>query len=213
LDSTPPHQPTRISRWTWLNIALLILLAPPAVFVGRIHYQQYQLQRKRAELMALYRHGPSHFPVSATGRSGVEQPVYDGQVVLLRKGDAFGAFVPLKQSGHGGGTIEFEWYYRTDASGELDEGSPAVHSGRGIVSGSSPDAVFGPFTLQWSYSTAGWGWLYYDRGSRETVQPDDLRICLTERRSLWGLDAASAHWTYKASRTDSGIAGDFQIAR
>lgn len=135
--------------------------------------------------------------------TAIPERVSDGTVVLVRKGHIYGAFILLNQMVDPERT-EFLWYYRTDGQGNLGEGPPTVHSGRGRAG----PIKFGPFEVSWSGAEDGKGWLYYWKLPGQEVGPHDLRICVTEHTDVEDLDASAPEWLFKGSPTDPGIRGD-----
>ena len=93
--------------------------------------------------------------------------VPDDFVILVRRGNTFGCFIPRNQYKKGE-SVEYDWYYRTDGLGRFRSDDPQVQSGHGFagpyVSGSGQSVViaFGPFKIPWSGSGAGRGFVYYD---------------------------------------------------
>ena len=65
--------------------------------------------------MQLHRYATKQLGSSPAGwRKAVEDhPIADGFVILVRKGDVFGAFIPQKQW-EKQETAQFKWYFRTD---------------------------------------------------------------------------------------------------
>ena len=139
----------------------------------------------------------------------------DDFVILVRRGDTFGCFIPRNQFKKGE-SVEYEWYYRTDGLGRFSANDPQVQSGRGFAgpyisgSGQSLHITFGPFSIPWSGNGAGWGFVYFDYNPvpADRSAPDVLRICSTDIKSLNLIDARDAHWLYKSHRGDPGLPGD-----
>lgn len=145
-------------------------------------------------------------------RSAVQPPVRDGQTVLLRKGRAYGRLI-IKQQRMDPETISYEWFYRTDGNGLLSSGQHSVRSGKSTALYKDPSAPyarikFGPFSVGWSGRSDGEGYLYYDRFSGEQLHKDDLLICVVPTANKLVVDASDRRLNYRASPTDSGIAGN-----
>lgn len=70
-----------------------------------------------------------HSPGAAVLRR-TSGPVPDGVIVLLRKGDAYGAIIPVSQTINPE-QIKYEWYYRTDGKSHLGDSVPSVKQGTG----------------------------------------------------------------------------------
>lgn len=125
--------------------------------------------------------------------------VEDGQVVLVRKGKAWGGYQLFDQkartAGKAGDTARVRWAYRDDGNSELF--GEEVVTGELAVEGW--DIKFGPFSLRWS---AG-GYVYYPDPKGE-MQGDRERqfVAITDLKSFDGLDAADEKWDYRAAFVD-----------
>jgi hypothetical protein len=141
------------------------------------------------------------------------RPVPDNFVILVRRGDVFGCFIPRKQ-GQKGESLEYDWYFRTDGQGRFAKGDLNVQSGHAFagpyVSGGGLVRVkFGPFDFEWSGHGTGWGYLYYDEGAvNQSVAADHQRVCATNVKTVEYLDAREAQWLYKAYVEDAGVPGN-----
>lgn len=199
-----------INRWTLLILLLLLVFGAGIVTVAPKLWQLYQRDRQRQELMDLST-TTSH--VIGGASTGVEEPVWDGQVILVRKGNRFGVFIPLAQE-MGPETLTYQWYC-FDGSGKFDLDNPQTETGIRTVGATRPGprvVEFDAFKFEWSGSGEGWGWIYYDRIPSEATQPGDLRFCLTELEHLDGLNPRDPEFIYKASASDPGIPGDQEIS-
>jgi hypothetical protein len=133
--------------------------------------------------------------------------IHEDEVLLLRQGNAFGAFIPRVQNRRGE-VVEYNWYYRTDGKGTLDPSDPAVQHGNAV--GTRPttgiNVKFGPFTLQWSGCDKGWGWIYYhpSGASDPNVKPT-RHFCLAGDANLDDIDAASPRHIYLSAAPESKL--------
>lgn len=198
-------------------IAQLAIVVRPRLIRFVEGRQHATLQKTRESLVLKWRneHVRTGFPVDSVDNS---RQVPDGFVILVRRGNTFGCFIPRNKR-RKDESLEYDWYYRTDGIGKFSADDPDVHHehsfagpyrrGQGLVS-----VNFGPFKIEWSSDDQGWGWLYYDgyRG-RETIAADDLRICSTDCKSIELIDARSAEWIYKAYVRDPGLAGNVDSLR
>ncbi|WP_425395752.1 hypothetical protein [Aeoliella sp.] len=213
-----------------LRFRLRTLLVCVAVIAVLIPVSQYSWRR-----YVTYRDARDYAALQATKEDFVEQqrkmqaeqesvsfgiddsrPIPDGFVVLVRKGDVFGCFVPLEQ-GVKGESLKYKWYYRTDGSGVLDPSSSAVETGESFVGpyqtgGESLKVAFGPFSMGWSGHEQGWGYLYYDPQSLdEDRTTPTVAICATDQRVVDYLDARDSRWIYKHHPDDAGVAGNVDL--
>ncbi len=139
-----------------------------------------------------YTHGAHHWEDGI--HRAVINPVRDGIVVLVHKNSNYGAFILDKQDVNPEET-SYTWYYGIDGKGTFDKKLSTVKSG----SGSGAQINFGPFNIEWSGHTKGSGWLYYSKNDGEQKKSQDLYICVTEHKTLEGIDATSPKWIYKSS--------------
>jgi hypothetical protein len=139
----------------------------------------------------------------------------DGFVILVRRGNTFGCFIPRNQNKKGE-SVEYDWYFRTDGRGRFDPEDPQVNSGHSFAGpyvpgiGHSVVIEFGPFSIPWSGHAPGWGYVYYDYNPDppDRTAPDVLRISSTDIKSLDLINARDRRWIYKSHRTDVGLRGN-----
>lgn len=208
-------------RTLLIAVALIAVLIP----VTRYCWRQYVAYRDAHEYAALQATKLDFVEQQRKMREesdstsyGIDEgrPIPDGFVVLVRKGDVFGCFVPIEQ-GVKGESLKYKWYYRTDGSGVLDPNSPAVESGESFVGpyqtgGESLYVTFGPFSVSWSGHGQGWGFLYYDyQALDEDRTTPTVAICATNQRVVDYLDARDSQWIYKRYPGDTGVAGDVDL--
>ncbi|MHB1001572.1 MAG: hypothetical protein ACYC27_20215 [Armatimonadota bacterium] len=137
-------------------------------------------------------------------RSAIESPVNNGDIVLVKKGNIYGAFIPGNQEMEPE-TLDYDWYYRTDGKGTFrsSESSEFKHG-----NGKGAPIKFGAFTIGWSGNMKGKGFIYYKHENGGRVSPDDIRICVTGETDIEKIDAADGRWLYRASTTDRGVKGN-----
>ena len=171
-----------------VGLVLFVLAGPLSLAVWNLtltflEYRELRLYGLKVNAKAM---APSD-PSVATG------PIPDGVIVLVRKGDNVGAFVPTAQTLNPE-QINYEWYYRTDGKPRLDVADPAVSSGRATAAWQSGQPLarvqFGPFSIKWSGSDNGWGWLYYD------VADDPQQLCVTGRQTFVGVNPSDPKWVF-----------------
>jgi hypothetical protein len=126
-----------------------------------------------------------------------DKPVPNNVVVLVHESGQYGAFI-LRQQSISPERAEYDWWYRTDGGSLFDTNDSIVMSGHG----STPKIHFGTFNLSWSGHDNKSGWLMYKHAAGDVVAPQDLHLCITERDSVQGLDAALPDWKYKATPVD-----------
>jgi hypothetical protein len=141
--------------------------------------------------------------------NATQDAVRDGAVVLVKKGNCYGAFIPRGQHVRPEG-LAFGWYYRTDGKGVFTAmASTAVRSGRGsgiVVKGEVGQFIrFGPFSVPWSAHGDGEGYLYYQHYEGEKVAPGDQMLCVTNETDIAKIDATDPKWVYKGAPTDPGM--------
>lgn len=125
----------------------------------------------------------------------------DGTLVLVKQGDVYGAFILRKQR-RSPAKVVYQWWYRDDGRGDLDDGSAAVVSGEDVCDlEENPSATisFGPFRVEWSENKFGRGFIYYKYKPGESVPPSDLRMRVTNKIRIDGIDAADPQWQYKGT--------------
>ena len=149
--------------------------------------------------------------------------VANGQLVLLRKNDTYGAFMltgqgTTKQRIRWRGILpqiykdssqrraQFIWRFGTDPNGGFDTRSSEVEWSddpkRVWDKGGEWMIAFGPFALEWSNCTKDKGWIYYTRAAIHTLREDDLAICVTNLRSFDGVNPRDPNWLYRRSTVD-----------
>ncbi len=133
----------------------------------------------------------------------VEDRVADGEIVLVKKGIVYGAFIVWNKSvGHDPGTeeVEYKWWYRVDGKGTFTEAeSRSFRSGTG--KGRST-IEFGPFSIMWSSRGPGQSSIYYDHFAGDMISRKSLRICVTNETNIETINATDEKWVYKASPID-----------
>ena len=82
----------------------------------------------------------------------------------------------------------------------MDSEDPDVRTGHG----EGGRIQFGPFDISWSGHQNGEGFIYYKHIAGDKVEPSDLHICVTDKRTLDGIDASAKEWIYKGSPSDEG---------
>jgi hypothetical protein len=174
-----------------LLAVLIIAFAVQGTRVGLDYFHE----KKRGELARL-----------GTGRAFL---IHEGEVLLLREGNAFGAFIPKSQR-RAAEVVEYYWYYRTDGKGTFDAKDPAVKHGTGISTQPTTDinVKFGPFAFQWSGCDPGWGWVYYRPSETNATAGSTSRFCLVRGAALSDIDASSPRRIYVGHGEDPGIRGD-----
>lgn len=193
--------------------ALLLAVVLVAVFVqlGQLGWRQfvrYQEAHEYATKQATKKWSGSDASLAIDDSRGVP----DDFVILVRRGNEFGCFIPRNQYKKGE-SLEYDWYYRTDGLGRFDPDDPKVRSGHSFagpyVQGSGGVVIkFGRFEIPWSGNGPGWGFVYFDYNPPDRKSPDILRICATDVKSLDYLDARQKKWIYKAFPGDEGISGN-----
>ena len=127
----------------------------------------------------------------------IPDPVPDGNVVLVRGYGKYGAFILYNQL-----TVpeqaEYEWWYQSNGSGKLDKSLKTVSTGRGIT----PKIKFMDFEISWSGNTKGQGWIYYKHSPGDKTSQDGLHFCITNLKSVQGINLADSKWEYKATPAD-----------
>lgn len=220
----------RFSLRALFGVVLLIGVAIP---LGQWAWRRCVLYRDARQYAALQsaKNWGHYRSLAADSSDGSDSHSVDGgrgipddYVILVRRGQTFGCFIPRQQF-KAGESARFDWYYREDGGGKLDPSDSNVKSGRGFSgayvpgSGQSPIVKFGPFAIEWSGNGPGWGFLYHqepggqESGSRgqEPVsagRADVLRICTTDVKDVRLIDARDPRWFYKSTANDPGLAGD-----
>lgn len=128
----------------------------------------------------------------------------DGSLVLVKQDNIYGAFI-LKEQTIIPEKVNYQWWYRKDGIGRLDENSPEVISGIGeydVKKNPRTKISFGPFLVGWSGSAKGIGFIYYELNSGGKPLPSTTLISVTDKTSIKGVDAADPKWHYGASPSD-----------
>ena len=122
-------------------------------------------------------------------------PIGCGVVVLARRGDHYGAFI-LRAQSVSPPNSSYDWWYRSDGHGRLTPGDPGVHAGQG----NGTTIAFGPFQIGWAPAGEGMGRLLYSWDLRQPPflagAESGLAFCVTDERTVHGVDAAADHWAY-----------------
>lgn len=129
--------------------------------------------------------------------SAYPDPIADGRVVLVRENGKYGAFI-LHNQGVEPEKAEYEWWHQSDGSGNLNKSLKTVSFGRGVT----PRISFMDIDISWSGRTVGEGWIYYKHSPADNVNRDELHICITELKSVDGINAADPKWHYKSTPVD-----------
>lgn len=128
----------------------------------------------------------------------IPQFIKDGEVVLVRKGKAYGGFILKNQQPSKGAA--FEWIYRED--GISDFSRRGAIKGTDVIKGDPGLISFGPFSVRWSYRTEGESYLYYpDPKLNPRGIPNRLFIAVTHEKDF-NLNAADSKWNYKAAHIE-----------
>jgi hypothetical protein len=155
-------------------------------------------------------------------RLDVRDRIADGQVVLLRKGSAVGAFTLEDQVwDDNADSARYEWAWRDGGSGALRGEGVARGSGRVERSPRGHAFVtFGPFSVEWSVRKrctrpigvpARVGGMSADTSTRfcysgqlHYVTPPEGAIAVTNETRLDRVDPDDSTWVYRRSRVDLG---------
>ena len=121
-----------------------------------------------------------------------DRTIADGQLVLVRRKEAYGGFIIDRRLGNPD-RVEITWWYRIDGDGHL--GHSGVHTG--TASCLFPQNIeFGPFKLVWSPTTDGTT-VGYGIGPGLNRLDRELAICATDLGGVEDVDAASPQWQYR----------------
>ena len=212
-DHPPPHVLT--PRYSLRSLLIAVTIAAVLVQIGPFAWRRFLGLREAGQNANLQ--AAKTWPSSSLKSYVIDEGrgVPDDFVVLVRRGDTFGCFIPRNQNQRGE-SAEYEWYYRTDGQGRFAPSDPQVKSGHGLTgpyisgSGKSLNITFGPFEIPWSGHGPGWGFVYFDYNPvpPDRSAPDVLRICSTNIKSLHLLDARDPRWLYKPHRQDVGLHGN-----
>lgn len=123
-----------------------------------------------------------------------EDPVKDGQIVMVRRGNELGAFT-LSNQRHKPDLTDYSWYYRSDGKGYLSDDDPAVTTG--FVSNATA-VSFMSFSVDWSYNTRGKGWVYFSALPTDLKSKTDYEMCVTTETNISTIDGFHRRWKYRA---------------
>ena len=124
--------------------------------------------------------------------------VKDGQLLLLRKGNAIAALSFTRQQHGNPDVAEFNWVYRDDGGTLLDPALPEVQSGHSTTVQSRVEIK--SLHMGWSYASSGRGYVYYDFFPRGQSLGDAWAISVTDLQFKdLPLDAKAQglHWQQK----------------
>jgi hypothetical protein len=125
-------------------------------------------------------------------------PVADGTLVLVRKGKAVGAFIPLAQWMRPE-SVHFRYWFRADGQSVLVPDAAEVDSGEATYDATIDPTgrmTFGPFAIRWSGASDGEGFIYYDYGHPDAVPEDGLQICITSLTNMQPIDVSNDSWAF-----------------
>ena len=156
----------------------------------------------RSETTVLYQ-SPLHEGCEHQWRPGAitvhPEPLADGTVVLVKRGETVGAFLLVRQTA-GPARAMYRWWYGPEFRGRLDTGSPEIVSGYGHSKGEA--IAFGPFSVEWSAKSDGLGYVYYPQHAGSHASPSDTLVCVTDLTGIEGVDALDPKWHYKRTPVD-----------
>ena len=208
----------RVPRYSLRVLLVCVALTAVLVQLGQLGWHRALLYREARQYSTLQ--AAKKWPIASLQSFVIDEGrgVPDDFVILVRQANTFGCFVPRNQVKKGE-SVEYDWYYRTDGLGRFDTSDPQVQSGHGFAgpyvsgSGQSVMITFGPFTIPWSGSDRGWGFIYYDYNPDppDRSAPDVLRICSTDLKSLNLISARDGRWTYKSHSKDPGLPGNQHV--
>ncbi len=139
---------------------------------------------------------------------GTEVPIVDKNIVLLKKGKAYGALIFNNQNSDNNGSLyDCTFYYREDGQGTFSKKDVNTHWKEFKLPLEYKNNLlsFGPFNIRYYPSIRGTGAIIYNYHSRvpiKEIKPDALRICITEERDISKIDATNKKWNYLASPVD-----------
>ncbi len=119
--------------------------------------------------------------------------VSDGQILLLRHRDMYGAVQPIEQRTGPKEYIEYTSWFLPDGSSDFNQpGVVQSHSGRARAPevGDSVDVEqlqIGPMRLTWSGATAGTGYVYFDR---PPAQSSGYFVAVVDETDISQVDAS-----------------------
>jgi len=137
--------------------------------------------------------------------SAVKPPVKSGQVVLVRKGGVYGAFILTSQTMNPE-TAYYLWRYGTDKNGAFStDDSNVTFSDEPMEiqrRHGSYMIEFGPFEIEWSGTSGGKGFLYYPKSAIQKLSKNDVGICVTDLTSLDDVRPRDRKWHYKSNAVE-----------
>lgn len=212
-EQTKPHRPLRfnlVPRFRLRTLLFGVLLASVLIRAGQWAWPRYLQFRAGREYVALQatkdsevlanheflKRGRLEHPGMISRASDRSRPVPDNFVVLVRRGNVYGCFIPRNQH-KSSEALEYDWFYRTDGQGHFNTSDPNVKSGHSstgpYIRGDLVQIKFGPFAVEWSGGGPGWGYLYHDLNDSAKGR---LEICSTNLKTIELLDAADSRWGY-----------------
>lgn len=128
-----------------------------------------------------------------------QPPIPTGVVILVRQDGRYGAFVMRRQI-PSPERVEYAWWLCADGASDFRASQNLVTSeGEAFVNGRMLAPIrFGPFSVGWSSSEPGAGFLYYRHVPCEDVASTDLHFCVTTEHSIENIDASDPKWDYRA---------------
>jgi hypothetical protein len=107
----------------------VVLLIGVAIPVGQRAWRRYVLYRDARQYAAM--RSARNWQLGSPGSSiDGGRGIPEDYVILVRRGNTFGCFIPRKQMQRGE-SIEYDWYYREGGGGKFDLGDPSVKAVRG----------------------------------------------------------------------------------
>ena len=123
-----------------------------------------------------------------------ESTVKDGQVVLVRSGKQYGAFLIRNQRiAAGVEQMDYMWFYRFDGLGTFRTNDAAVSFG---IQSNAQQISFGPFQVPWSVHSNGCGFAYYSLLPNQKGTPA-YELCPTTEQEVQGIDARAPLWRFR----------------
>ena len=109
--------------------------------------------------------------------------VMDGNVVLVRKGGEYAAFVLTEQGDDD--RVSYHWYMLPTGKNVFSESDRSLKSGK--VS-KARRIKFGDFDVEWSIARPGEGYVYYGVLPTEKNREQPFELLVTDLTSVEGLD-------------------------
>ena len=175
-------------------------------------YQCYSICGSKLELSSLKNKVPQNFFFKGknynncihiwqeiqSGSLGHPEPISDGTIILVKKGDIYGAFKLYDQKSSPE-SASFKWWYRKDGKGKFIDEAKAKRgdSKTQLKSGKSYTINFGPFNIAWSIASTGKGYVYYNFKQKEKISQNALSICITKKKNINNIDATDKKWKYR----------------